>query len=119
MPEFEVGDRVKYSDEWLKACAYDGRRARYAAMSGEVIRVKGDSVMVKWLTLKTPGSLYIGWLALDECTDCPVCYGPCEPEIHAATLRVQAWFREFVAMGLDKVVVPGKRFQAVEEGVGV
>lgn len=28
--------------------------------------------------------------------DCRTCLGPCDPEIHEATLAVRAWFREQV-----------------------
>ncbi len=41
--------------------------------------------------------------------ECRVCLGVCDPAIHEATLRVHAWFRDFVTMSLDKTIVLGKR----------
>jgi len=36
--------------------------------------------------------------------ECPVCYGPCDAEIHEATLRVRAWLRDRVRLSLAPLV---------------
>lgn len=109
MSELQVGDRVRYSPEWLASCRTDYRRDKYSQLSGEVLAVKEESLIVKWDTLKTPTSLHFKWLILDGEPECRVCYGSCQEDIHAATLRVRKWFRAFVTMSLDKTIVPGKR----------
>lgn len=40
--------------------------------------------------------------------DCPACYGPCDPEIHSATVRVHAWFRERLLFALEPVDISPK-----------
>lgn len=46
--------------------------------------------------------------------DCPVCYGPCDQEIHRATLSIRAYLREELARKLfeQKTVPIGVRRSA-------
>jgi hypothetical protein len=42
-----------------------------------------------------------------QSSDCKICFGPHDDEIHSATVSIRQWFREWVTLGLyddDEVV---------------
>lgn len=41
--------------------------------------------------------------------DCRVCFGPCDREIHAATLAVRKWFRDTQVIPKPFVAPPKKK----------
>lgn len=45
--------------------------------------------------------------------DCHTCLGPCDPEVHEATMAVRQWFRGFVLLGLEPVQIakPAKKLR--------
>lgn len=109
MTGFEAGDRVKYSAEWLESSNSAVLKDRYSRRSGTIMTSRETGSIVKWDGLKSPTFLFHKWLTLDDSDpDCRVCYGPCQQDIHAATVRIHKWFREFVTLSLDKTVVRGK-----------
>lgn len=108
---FEVGDRVKFSAEWTAMHDPAKRRGMpYAEMFGDVVGQSraGGCVRVKWDALKDVASIHAAFLewANPSEGDCKVCFMNCDPDIHAATVRVHKWFREFVTM--DRRVKAGK-----------
>lgn len=45
-------------------------------------------------------------MAKAKVKDCPTCYGPCDPEIHAATARIHDWLHDRLMAILKPVDIP-------------
>jgi hypothetical protein len=55
-------------------------------------------------------------IEVDPLKDCAVCFLPCDPAIHAATVRVHDWLRSELKRKLEAVPVfvpKGKKFPPV------